>query len=173
MWQPGWKRGLGENGFMCTYGWVTLLCTWNYHNIVNWPYSNIKLKVFKINRQYQNKSHPESQWLTPKMNFCLLIPTSMTNTGWQSPASLDTERPSLTAIWGAQNSRCLGSREEWNICNVWIIMFNRTSLFFPSSQTPDFQLPPNLSLVAWYLGPFSWNSNCVCPCPLPTHFLTS
>lgn len=23
---------------------VALLCTWNYHNIVNWLYSNIKLK---------------------------------------------------------------------------------------------------------------------------------
>ena len=27
------------------YGWVPLLSTWNYHNIVNHLYSNIKLKV--------------------------------------------------------------------------------------------------------------------------------
>ena len=29
-----------ENGDMYMYGY--LLCTWNYHNIVNWLYSNIK-----------------------------------------------------------------------------------------------------------------------------------
>ena len=27
---------------VCVCGWVALLCTWNYHNIVNWLYSNIK-----------------------------------------------------------------------------------------------------------------------------------
>ena len=32
-----WMGGeLGENGYMYMYGWVTLLSTWNYHNIVNW-----------------------------------------------------------------------------------------------------------------------------------------
>ena len=33
---------LGKNGYMYMYSWVTLLHTWNYHNIVNWLYSNIK-----------------------------------------------------------------------------------------------------------------------------------
>ena len=28
-------RGLGEHGYMCMYGWVPTLFTWNYHNIVN------------------------------------------------------------------------------------------------------------------------------------------
>ena len=36
MWQPGWKGSLGENGYMYMYGWVAMLYTWNYHNIVNW-----------------------------------------------------------------------------------------------------------------------------------------
>ena len=27
MWQPGWERGLGENGYMYMYGWVPLLFT--------------------------------------------------------------------------------------------------------------------------------------------------
>ena len=44
MWQPGWEGNLGENGNMYVYSWVTLLSTWNYHNIVNWPYSDIKYK---------------------------------------------------------------------------------------------------------------------------------
>ena len=37
MWQPRWKEGLGENGYMyIIYCWVPLLSTWIYHNIVNW-----------------------------------------------------------------------------------------------------------------------------------------
>ena len=37
----------GENGYMYMYGWILLLSTWNYHSIVNWLYSNIKLKALK------------------------------------------------------------------------------------------------------------------------------
>ena len=36
------ERILGENGYMYMYGWAPLLSTWNYHNIVNQLYSNIK-----------------------------------------------------------------------------------------------------------------------------------
>ena len=36
MWQPGWEGSLGENEYMCMYGWVPQLLTWNYHSIVNW-----------------------------------------------------------------------------------------------------------------------------------------
>ena len=45
--QPEWERRLGENGYIYMYGWVPLLSTWNYHNIVNQLYPNIKLKVKK------------------------------------------------------------------------------------------------------------------------------
>ena len=38
---------LGENGCMRLHGWAPLLSTWNYHNIVNWLYSNTKWKVKK------------------------------------------------------------------------------------------------------------------------------
>ena len=31
----GWEEGLGENGYVYTYGWVPSLFTWNYYNIVN------------------------------------------------------------------------------------------------------------------------------------------
>ena len=41
-WQPGWEGSLGENGYVYIYGWVPLLSTQNYHNTVNWLYSNIK-----------------------------------------------------------------------------------------------------------------------------------
>ena len=46
-WQPGWEGSFGENGYMYMYGWIPLLSTWNYHNIVNWLYSNIRQKVKK------------------------------------------------------------------------------------------------------------------------------
>ena len=42
MWQPGWEKAVGENGYMYMYGWVPLLSTWKYRNIVNGLYSNIK-----------------------------------------------------------------------------------------------------------------------------------
>ena len=32
-----------ENGYMYMYGWVLLLSTWNYHNIVNQIYANMGL----------------------------------------------------------------------------------------------------------------------------------
>ena len=35
-WRPEWEGSLGGNGYMYMYGWVPLLSTWNYHNIVNW-----------------------------------------------------------------------------------------------------------------------------------------
>ena len=40
---PAWMgRGLWENGYMYMYDWVPLLFTWNYHNIVNRLYPNIR-----------------------------------------------------------------------------------------------------------------------------------
>ena len=44
-WHPGWEGSLGKNGYMYMYGWVPLLYTWNYHNIVISVYANIKKKV--------------------------------------------------------------------------------------------------------------------------------
>ena len=35
MWQPRQEGSLGEIGHMHMYGWVALLCIWNYHNITN------------------------------------------------------------------------------------------------------------------------------------------
>ena len=37
-----WEEGLGEDGYMCMYGWVPSLFTGNYHNIVNRLYPNTK-----------------------------------------------------------------------------------------------------------------------------------
>ena len=41
-----WMGGeTGEDGHMYMYSWAPLLFTWNYHNIANWLYYNIKFKV--------------------------------------------------------------------------------------------------------------------------------
>ena len=40
---------------MCIYGWVPLLSTWNYHNIVNQLYANTELKSFKNKRASKKK----------------------------------------------------------------------------------------------------------------------
>ena len=37
----GCDGSLGVNGYRYMHSWVTLLCTWNYHNIFNWLYPNI------------------------------------------------------------------------------------------------------------------------------------
>ena len=34
IWQPGWERNLGEDGYMCMYSWDPSLSTWNCYNIV-------------------------------------------------------------------------------------------------------------------------------------------
>ena len=47
MWQSGWEGGLRENGYIRMYNWIPLLSMWNYHNIVNQLYFNIKCKVKK------------------------------------------------------------------------------------------------------------------------------
>ena len=41
------EGSLGEMGYMCMYGWVPLLSTRNYHNIVNQLYPKIK-KFFNV-----------------------------------------------------------------------------------------------------------------------------
>ena len=36
LWQPGWMGGKSGGYVLHSYGWDTLLSTWNYHNIVSW-----------------------------------------------------------------------------------------------------------------------------------------
>ena len=69
MWQPGWEGNLGENGNMYVYSWVALLSTWNYHNIVNWPYSDIKYKNEK------KKGSPCSSWNSILLSLSFLLPS--------------------------------------------------------------------------------------------------
>ena len=55
MCQPGWERSLGENRYMCMYGWVPSLFTWNYHNFVNWLCPNTKQKSLKFEKNKNKK----------------------------------------------------------------------------------------------------------------------
>ena len=68
-WQPGWEGGLGENGYMYTYGWVPSLSTWNYHDTVSQLYSNIKLKDKKlINKIWVPGLKPSQRWLLSQVS---------------------------------------------------------------------------------------------------------
>ena len=60
MWQPGWERGLGENGHMYTNGWVPLLFTWNYPNTVD------RLTLYEIESCLKKKKAPKllNSWST-------------------------------------------------------------------------------------------------------------
>ena len=42
MQQPTQDKNLKKNSYMYMYNWITLLYTWNQHNIVDQQYSNIK-----------------------------------------------------------------------------------------------------------------------------------
>ena len=51
-----WEKNLKKRGYMCMYNTVTLLYTWNKHNIVNQPYSNKNLKNKIINEREKKKN---------------------------------------------------------------------------------------------------------------------
>ena len=77
-WQPGWEGSLGEKGYMYMYGWVPLLSTRNYHNIVNWLYLNTKLKknkkeakqLFSIILEKSVNSRIKDILFNSEMDFC-------------------------------------------------------------------------------------------------------
>ena len=49
--QPGWEGSLEEYGYMCIYGWVPSLFTWDCHNIVNQLYPSTKCFWCKKNNK--------------------------------------------------------------------------------------------------------------------------
>ena len=70
-----WREGsLGENGYVCMYGWVPLLSIGNHHNIVNWIYSNTKQKLLLFFFKKKNVS-PGKTWcfFFKSYSFCVLI----------------------------------------------------------------------------------------------------
>ena len=46
--QLGWEGVLGKNGYMCIYGWVPYLFTWNHPSIVNQIYPSTKQNGLKF-----------------------------------------------------------------------------------------------------------------------------
>ena len=52
----GGKKTPTENGCVYTYGWAPLLSTWDYRNVVNWLYSNTRLKV-SFKKKGKSESH--------------------------------------------------------------------------------------------------------------------
>ena len=91
--QPGWERNSEESGYM--YCWVSLLSTWNHHNIGNQLYSNTKYKGFfkkiLILERYFQGIMPNS--------YCCLVPKSCPTLLWppwtvahQAPLSMGFSR---------------------------------------------------------------------------------
>ena len=68
IWQPGWKGSLGENGYMYVYGWIPLLFTWNYHDIVNQQYPNTNKVSKKGSRIFEGASL--QKWFKIKESTC-------------------------------------------------------------------------------------------------------
>ena len=105
MWQPGWERSLGENGYMYIYGWVPSLFTWNYHNIVNQLYPNTKLKVFFFFKSPKNNKEKKKQvW----WNVCFILDAG-NGWGWGHDEG-DTYKARLTTTW--QSGRKSFSRQR-------------------------------------------------------------
>ena len=68
--QAGGEGSLGESGYMYMYGWVPLLSTWNFHNIVNWLYSSTnkkcnkeKVNAWKLHRLHVLSKVRQHNWI--------------------------------------------------------------------------------------------------------------
>ena len=61
MWQPGWEGSLGEKGYMCMYGRVPSLFTWNYQNIVNQYNINCIPHTISQYKLYSQKLYPNTK----------------------------------------------------------------------------------------------------------------
>ena len=64
MWQPEWEASLGENKWIYVYDWIPSLSTQNCHSIVNWIYSNTKLKVYITKKE--NMVSEKVNWMSIK-----------------------------------------------------------------------------------------------------------
>jgi len=89
MWQSGWEGSLRENGYIRMYNWIPLLSMWNYHNIVNQLYFNIKCKV-KKKKKRKNTTLKEYQItnLPSSVQFSRLVV-------WGSLCPMDCSTPGL------------------------------------------------------------------------------
>ena len=68
-------KPLRENGYMYMCGWVPLLFTWNYHNVVNQLYPNRKLKV--KNKSLCNVKHSPKIQKTFPCVWCFELQSQM------------------------------------------------------------------------------------------------
>ena len=61
MWQAVWEGVFKKIGCMYMYGQVPSQSTWSYHNIVNWPHHNTKLKA-KPKKKKKREREPTGNW---------------------------------------------------------------------------------------------------------------
>ena len=62
-----WEGSLGENGYVYVYGWVLLLSTWNYQNIVDWLYVLLS-HADSVRPQRWQPSKLPCPWYSPGKN---------------------------------------------------------------------------------------------------------
>ena len=101
-----WKGGVW--GRMDMYGWVPSLFSWNYHNIVNWLYSNTKLKVVKKKKNFESEATESfgdllaACWYQQTSGWCPLSPKPQGETGvvprssWGPSFQPDQQEPPRT-----------------------------------------------------------------------------
>ena len=71
--ETGWAgEEFGENGYMYMYGWVPLLSTWNYHNIVNWLLIQLLSHIWLFSTPWMQHTRPPCPSATPRVysNSC-------------------------------------------------------------------------------------------------------
>ena len=91
-------RGVGREWI---HGWVTLLSTWNNHNVANRPYSNIKLKVKKMPLSDLVKWRPmirRVHKLQPMLTLTIVVPVRwwFWKSVWEVRRWRSTQRQLLT-----------------------------------------------------------------------------
>ena len=110
--------GLGENGYIYMYGWVALLCTWSYHNIVNQLYANIKWKVKKKpNPQHrlEGKLSSSTSFMTIRWINTISLPRGLSQ-GCDACAystASDSLWPTDCSLPGSSVHGILQARLEW------------------------------------------------------------
>ena len=152
--QPGWDGSLGENEYMFTYGWVSSLFTWNYHNIVHQfiPKQN---KTFKV----EKKNVLHSEWyIAAAAKSLQSCPTLCNPIGGSPPGS---------PVPGILQARTL----EWvaiSFSNAWkwkvkVKLLSRVWLL-ATPWTAAYQAPPPMGFSRQEY----WNGVPL-PSPIPSH----
>ena len=134
MWQPGLKGSLGENGYIYLYGWVPLLSTWSYHNIVNQLDPNIKQKGFFLSSRKETSKIILGD--RDSLAFCCCFSVTKLCLTLCDPCDLWTgtaRLPCLSLSPGVCSNSCPLSRWCYPIISSSVTPFSSCAQPFPAS----------------------------------------